>query len=93
MRCDIAQFSYTPPPRPESCEFDWGGAFAIEPDASVRFLCVSDTTLSPDHPKPAAGTSVAIGHSVCAVEAESIDCTVDQTDGGLMLSPNLYGVY
>jgi len=23
-RCDIAQYSYDPPPKPNSCDFDWG---------------------------------------------------------------------
>jgi hypothetical protein len=70
VRCDLleAEVRYTPPPMPASCEFDWGFSFGIELDGSVELLCVSDA-VGDRHDKPAAGTSVRIGRSVCAVEA------------------------
>ena len=68
VRCDISQYRYAPPPKPDYCDTDWGGAFSIEPDGAVDVLCAGDTVYSLDHPKPAAGTSVRIGSSVCEVQ-------------------------
>ena len=93
VRCDISQYSYAPPPRPDYCDTDWGGAFLIEPDAGVEVLCAGDTVYSLDLPKPAAGTSVVIGRSVCSVRTRSVECVVSETDGGLFLSPERYRTF
>ena len=90
IRCDISEFTYAPPPKPASCELDWGGALEVEQDGSVSFLCAGDTVASPEHPKAPAGTSVAIGGAVCAVEDRSVRCLAEGTDGGLFLSPQRY---
>ncbi len=44
LRCDIRQISNRPPPRPRSCDLDYGQAFEISAkgDRGVR-LCYGDT--------------------------------------------------
>ena len=93
VRCDASQFTYSPPPKPDYCDTDWGHAFSIEPNGSVDVLCAGDTVFDPDHPKPVAGTSVAIGESVCEVQTRSIRCVVEGTDGGLFLSSERYEIF
>jgi len=44
VRCDIARTSVKPPPKPDSCEFDWGNAFGLGQRSRGRRLCVSDST-------------------------------------------------
>ncbi len=56
LRCDILNRSYTPPPRPRSCGFDWGGSVTITPRGAA-LLCVSDSVVNPEFPRLAYGTS------------------------------------
>lgn len=61
VRCDILRTSATPPPRPASCELDWGQAYGLTQRGRGRGLCVGDTAL------PGPGQKVRIvkyGHSV-----------------------------
>jgi len=44
VRCDISRTSVKPPPKPPSCEFDWGNAFGLGQRSRGRRLCVSDST-------------------------------------------------
>jgi hypothetical protein len=91
VRCDIlaSEVKYTPPPKPASCEFDWGNSFAIRPDRNVDPLCVSDAVEDQGN-RPKAGEKVLNGQSRCTVETRSIECLAEGTDGGLFLSPDEY---
>jgi hypothetical protein len=41
-RCDITKRDWSPPPKPRSCEFDWGNSLGLGFRGHGRFLCVSD---------------------------------------------------
>jgi hypothetical protein len=41
-RCDITTRDWSPPPKPASCEFDWGNSLGLGFRGRGRFLCVSD---------------------------------------------------
>jgi hypothetical protein len=41
-RCDITDRDWSPPPKPQSCEFDWGDSLGLGFRGRGRFLCVSD---------------------------------------------------
>ncbi len=90
VACEISQFTYTPPPKPDWCDVDWGYRYFIRPDGSGEFSCAGDTMYNPELPKPAAGTTVTIGHAICEVQTESVKCRASETDGGLFLSPAKY---
>ncbi|MGG5885876.1 DUF6636 domain-containing protein [Falsiroseomonas sp. HC035] len=46
IRCDIVNYSYTPPPKPQDCEFDWGHSVAVGPVGAARLLCGGDTVVN-----------------------------------------------
>lgn len=56
---------------------------------SAKPLCVSDAVEDLNN-SVQAGETVLIGRSHCTVEARSIKCVVEGTDGGLFLSPDKY---
>ncbi|MGD9572897.1 MAG: DUF6636 domain-containing protein [Thermoleophilia bacterium] len=81
MRCDIRVTNATPPPRPASCNFDWGQAYVITPGKRKgRGLCASDTVL----PSPGQririlryGTSIRFGPGgqiVCISRRTGLTC-------------------
>ena len=41
-RCDITQRDWRPPPKPRTCEFDWGNTLEVGLRSRGRFGCVSD---------------------------------------------------
>ena len=43
LRCDIRSGVRPLPAKPASCDFDWGGGFAIARTGRARITCVSDS--------------------------------------------------
>jgi hypothetical protein len=41
-RCDITTREWSPPPKPRSCEFDWGNSLGLGFRGRGHFICVSD---------------------------------------------------
>lgn len=41
-RCDITERAWSPPPKPRSCEFDWGNSLEVGFRGRGHFNCVSD---------------------------------------------------
>src|SRR3954471_269034 len=41
-RCDITQRDWRPPPKPRTCEFDWGNTLEVGLRGRGKFGCVSD---------------------------------------------------
>jgi hypothetical protein len=44
-RCDIDHHSWAPPPKPKSCDVDYGGGLNVGPHRKAEFVCAGDTTL------------------------------------------------
>jgi hypothetical protein len=55
-RCDITNRDWLPPPKPQSCEFDWGNSLFVGLRGRGRFICVSDAVDS--------GRALAYGESI-----------------------------
>ena len=41
-RCDITSRDWRPPPKPRTCEFDWGNTLEVALRGRGKFGCVSD---------------------------------------------------
>ena len=46
LRCDILSGVRPLPPKPRSCDFDWGAGFDLRRTAPARILCVSDSVVT-----------------------------------------------
>ena len=60
LRCDILRSSDMPP-RPKSCDFDYGHAYAIGPRGRSRVLCASDTVVRQGAPILRYGRTKRLG--------------------------------
>jgi hypothetical protein len=46
LRCDILSGVRPLPPKPRSCDFDWGAGFDLRRTGRARILCVSDSVVT-----------------------------------------------
>ena len=47
LRCDIRSGLRPLPPKPKSCDFDWGETYFLSRNDGTRIGCVSDSVFSP----------------------------------------------
>jgi hypothetical protein len=76
-RCDIAKRSWKPPPRPPGCsdEVDFGQGLQVNrDDESGNFVCAGDTTLNPEAPKLAYGSTDRFGGLFCESATAGVTC-------------------
>jgi hypothetical protein len=42
-RCDIRQHAWDPPPKPKTCELDWGNGLEVTSRGFAHWVCAGDT--------------------------------------------------
>jgi hypothetical protein len=83
-RCDITNRTWSPPPKPQSCEFDWGNSLVVGLRGRGRFLCVSDAVDSGR--KLDYGQSIKRGRFRCRSRTSGIRCVNVRNGHGFALS-------
>lgn len=81
LRCDIASGLQPLPPKPSSCEFDWGLSVGMEERGAAEFACVSDTVLDPAAPELPYGSTWQGGQFTCESSTEGLRCTNGSGNG------------
>ena len=74
LRCDIRNRSWSPPPRPKSCQLDWGQGLSLNRTGRARYVCAGDTALNTG-PRLAYGATRRIGSIVCVSRTSGLTCT------------------
>jgi hypothetical protein len=83
-RCDITNRTWSPPPKPQSCEFDWGNSLVVGLRGRGRFLCVSDAVDSGR--KLDYGQSIKRGRFRCRSRTSGIRCVNVRNGHGFAVS-------
>ena len=83
-RCDITNRDWSPPPKPKSCEFDWGNSLGLGFRGRGKFLCVSDAVNSGR--KLDYGQSIQRGRFRCRSRMSGMRCVNLRNDHGFALS-------
>lgn len=99
VRCDVLENSWTPPPKPQDCQGDWGLAVGLTADGSPgTFLCISDTVVgirgSTDGRRELPADTLAVyGVLACLVQDNGVSC-YDTTSGehSVFVTPLTYEV-
>ncbi|MDX6587185.1 MAG: hypothetical protein QOI31_1658 [Solirubrobacterales bacterium] len=88
VRCDIFEHSYEPPPKPASCEFDYGSSLSVGVEGPAEFACVSDAvTGSPDTLTVLEyGTQTTVGPFRCESSEAGVRCENTDTGSGFTLA-------
>jgi hypothetical protein len=91
VRCDIGQRDWAPPPKPASCQLDYGNGISLT-DAGPAVACAGDTVLNgPD--VLAYGDSSARGPFECTSSQAGVSCRDTSTGHGFDLSRQAYRLY
>ena len=74
LRCDIRSGVKPLPPKPASCEFDWGAGFIMGRRGRAHVSCVSDSVHSPSTRVLRYGTIWRRDGFVCVSRASGLRC-------------------
>ena len=85
VRCDIAQHTWPTPPKPPSCDVDYGGGVQVGRRKRASFVCAGDTAL---HQGPVLGYGKTIrrGRFRCRSRTDGMRCVNRRTHHGFFLS-------
>jgi hypothetical protein len=83
-RCDIFARDWSPPPKPRSCEFDWGNSLLVGLHGRGRFICVSDAV--DRGPSLDYGQSIRRGRFRCRSRVSGMRCANVRNGHGFALS-------
>ena len=84
VRCDITERDFSPPPKPQSCDFDWGNSMSGGVRGRGRFVCVSDAV---DGGRTLGfGESIRRGRFRCRSRTSGMRCVNLRNGHGFALS-------
>lgn len=92
MRCDIAQTSNPPPPRPADCDLDWGNAFWVGASSRRAERACHGDTASGRYPALAYGKTFTRYGVTCLSERKGISCR-NRRGAGFFLSRAVQRVF
>ena len=84
-RCDIRNRGWRPPPKPASCQLDWGFGLTVGRRGRGRFVCAGDTTLGQGR-RLAYGDAIRRGRFRCVSGRSGMRCVNRLTGHGFNLS-------
>ena len=85
VRCDIRKHDWTAPPKPASCELDWGSGVVVGRHGRAEIVCAGDTTLGAGR-HLAYGDAIARGRFRCVSRRRGMRCVNRRNDHGFVLS-------
>jgi hypothetical protein len=92
-RCDIREHAWAPPPKPASCDLDWGGGIQVSGTDLPSFVCAGDTALDPASAVLAYGQRTRQGSIVCQSDTAGVTCTNEASGRGFFLSRDSYRIF
>ncbi len=85
VRCDIRNRDWRPPPKPASCQLDWGHGLVVERRGRGHFVCAGDTTLGQGR-RLAYGDAIRRGRFRCVSSRSGMRCVIRRNGHGFVLS-------
>ena len=84
-RCDILKREWTPPPKPPSCELDWGQGVVVGRHGKAEYVCAGDTAINEEQVL-GYGESISRGRFRCVSKETKMKCVNERSDHGFKLS-------
>jgi hypothetical protein len=86
VRCDIREHSWPTPPKPASCDVDYGQGVAVDQHGRADYVCAGDTALDPSSPVLDYGDRISKGNIRCSSKTKGMRCVNLDTKDGFFLS-------
>jgi hypothetical protein len=86
VRCDTTEHTWPVPPKPATCEFDWGGSVGVGRKDPAEFLCVSDAVGGPDSQVLGYGERISVNRFRCASKTKGVRCVNRKSGHGFFVS-------
>ncbi|MGH1562802.1 DUF6636 domain-containing protein [Mumia sp. DW29H23] len=90
-RCDILDFAFEPPPKPDGCGEDWGGTLVV--DASGGYFSCGAPSLAGKSPELAYGHSTVVGDYGCTSQRTGVTCLHTESKHGFTVSRERTGTF
>jgi len=90
VRCDISKHFWESPPKPKSCEFDYGSTLGLNKRGKAKWLCVSDAIGAKK--VAMAGEKIEVGPYRCSVRKKGVVCKYGNS-GGFKLTKTRWEIF
>jgi hypothetical protein len=85
-RCDVRDREWEPPPKPDSCELDWGNGLEVDRRGVANFVCAGDTVLGAGKRVLGYRRSIERGRFSCTVYRSGVRCVNQRTKHGFKVA-------
>jgi len=85
VRCDIREHDWIAPPKPASCELDWGSGVFVGRHGRASIVCAGDATLGVGR-HLAYGDAITSARFRCVSKRRGMRCVNRRNDHGFLLS-------
>jgi hypothetical protein len=92
-RCDVAQRSWTVPPKPAHCVGDYGAGASVSGAEKATLTCASDAVADPGLRVLQYGQAVSYGGVVCDSEETGMRCVNTVTGHGFRVARASYDLF
>jgi hypothetical protein len=86
VRCDIREHSWTPPPKPPSCDVDWGFGVQVGRQDPGSYVCAGDTVFDPGAAVLQYGERAVKNRYRCTSKQKGVRCVNTKSRHGFFLS-------
>jgi hypothetical protein len=86
VRCDIKEKSWHAPPKPASCDVDWGFGVAVGRKHKASYVCAGDTVFQPGERTLGYGERQVKNRFRCTSKQKGIRCVNTKTKHGFFMS-------
>lgn len=94
VACDIAEHSWTPPPRPPDCHLGgWGDRFSLHHGQAPVMRCHGDTLRVPGLAVLDYGQTIVLGAITCDSQTTGMTCTDTSTGDFFVMSRDTYELH
>ena len=92
-RCDVAQTTWSLPPKPADCAGAWGGGAAVSGAEPARLTCASDIAADPGLRVLEYRQAVSYGGVVCDSQETGVRCVNRATGHGFRVARASYDLF
>lgn len=93
VRCDVLDNTWSVPPTPSDCEFDFGLSVALVGTGKSELGCISDSVMTTDSAVLGYGEAVEFGSTTCVSRRSGLRCQNTSTGHGFTVSRASYTLF